>query len=58
MEVTKKCEFVELSMNEMNEIDGGAVPVWVIPAVKLVGKGILIGIGREIGERAVEKIFN
>lgn len=23
MEVTKKCEFVELSMNEVNEIDGG-----------------------------------
>lgn len=43
MELTKENGFAELSMDEMNEIDGG-IPVWVVPAAKFVGKAIVKGV--------------
>ncbi|MBQ2803847.1 MAG: hypothetical protein IJF07_08115 [Lachnospiraceae bacterium] len=48
--------FTELSLNEMNEIDGG-IPVWVVPVAKFVGKAIVAGVIKYGTEKALEEVF-
>lgn len=48
-------QFMDLSNEEMMEVDGGIAPL-IIAGIKIVGGGLLAGAGWRLGEAAYDKI--